>query len=207
MKNYIKTITILSLMLVFSAVSNAQPKGFSEVSSENGQQQFTVPTDVAYGAKGKYFYKYHVTGRIAFSNKFFGDPVPNMPKKGYAKSYAFAADEGSSKTFNIPVVAAYGAKGTYVYKTGVSGRVAFTNAFFGSDPKPNVKKGGYYKPFELVSNEGESFFVSGRADVAYGAKGKFIIKRNVTGWVKFDNAFFGSDPTPNIAKKGYVNRL
>ena len=56
---------------------------------EAGTCTFSQPTDVAYGAGSSYLYKTSVTGTITFDNATFGgDPMPNVPKAGYARRAA-----------------------------------------------------------------------------------------------------------------------
>lgn len=58
--------------------------------------------------------------------------------------------------------------------------------------------------FVKVAKENETVdFGSTVTDVAYGANGKFALKKGVSGKVTFNNANFG-DPIPNNAKAGYA---
>ncbi len=54
--------------------------------------------------------------------------------------------------------------------------------------------------------ENEAYFVSGVADVAYGADGLFVYKYNQSGWISFSNETFG-DPSPGVSKFGYVGSI
>ncbi|MFT5820739.1 MAG: hypothetical protein ACI8ZM_001986 [Crocinitomix sp.] len=213
MKNLFNIIALFAATLFINSAAHSQIQlqaqskleGYKEICNENGVEGFLVPTDVAYGINGKYKHKYRVTGQVKFNNQNFGDPTPGVAKKGYAKPYTFAVKEGGSKSFNVPVVAAYGANGSFFYKVGVFGKVNFNNHYFG-DPAPGVQKKGYYKPFKKVAKEGSAYKITGRADVAYGANGKYVIKRNVTGQIEFTNSTFG-DPAPGVVKAGYINQL
>lgn len=57
--------------------------------------------------------------------------------------------------------------------------------------------------FTVCATEGQTVEFNKPVDVAYGADGKFIIKKNVTGKVTFSPDFFGSDPAFGVVKSGY----
>ncbi len=104
---------------------------------------------------------------------------------------------------------AFGAKGGFVYKDGVTGTVIFTIAAFGGvDPNPNVVKAGYYRPsggppgYTKCADEGGTCAASRTVDVAFGAHGLFNYKCSVTGSVAANNATFG-DPIQGAAKAAY----
>lgn len=203
MKKYINISAIVIVATALLSFSVVQLRGYKKLANENETRTITIPSDLAYGANGKFNYKNRFTGTITFNNQTFGDAAPGVVKAGYAKPYEYACQEGGNLNFDIPIVAAYGADGRYAYKFGVFGRVNFNNATFG-DSYPGKVKAGYYKPFVIAGAEGESVYIRGTADVAYGANGKFVVKNNVSGNIKFDNATFG-DPTPGVKKIGYVN--
>ncbi len=67
--------------------------------------------------------------------------------------YIQVANENQSANFATPVDVAYGASGSYYYRSSVTGNVIFNNANFG-DPIAGVFKRGYFKPlypFEIKS--------------------------------------------------------
>ena len=196
--------SLVSMALVLTSFAWLVVSGYTAVAKEGETKTFDVPTDVAYGANRSFAKKYQVVGNVSFSNSTFGDPAPNIRKAGYARPYHYVAKEGGSYYFNTPVVVAYGARQRYTYKYGVFGRIAFNNQTFG-DPAPNTAKLGYYKPFEVACKEGQTIYINGTADVAYGAKGRFVVKHNVSGSITFNNQAFGTDPAPNVAKMGYIN--
>ena len=51
----------------------------------------------------------------------------------------------------------------------------------------------------LPGAEGSTFYVFGSTDVQYGANGKFVTKA-LSGRATCSNAFFGTDPVPNVVK-------
>lgn len=61
------------------------PAGYTWCANEGGSCTLNSPSDVAYGADGKFYYKYGVTGSIAINNNTFGDPAPGVAKAGYYK--------------------------------------------------------------------------------------------------------------------------
>jgi hypothetical protein len=65
--------------------SSGGPAGYTWCAYEHQSYTFTQKVDVAYGANGKFYYKYGVTGTIAFNNATFGDPIVGVFKSGYYK--------------------------------------------------------------------------------------------------------------------------
>lgn len=61
------------------------PAGYTWCANEGGSCTLSGLNDVAYGAQGKFYYKYGVTGTIAINNNTFGDPIPGVAKAGYYK--------------------------------------------------------------------------------------------------------------------------
>ncbi len=61
------------------------PAGYTWCANEGGSCTLNSPSDVAYGADGKFNYRYGVTGTIAINNNTFGDPIPGAAKAGYYK--------------------------------------------------------------------------------------------------------------------------
>ena len=198
--------------------SNVGPAGYTWCAGENGSYTFNQTVDVAYGANGAFAYKSGVTGTITFNNATFGDPISGVAKAGYYKEaaitgpagYTWCAGENGSYTFSQSVDLAYGANGTFAYKTGVAaGSITFNNATFG-DPIPGVAKAGFYKisayvgpaGYSWCANENASASFNQTVDVAYGANGAFAYKSGVSGTITFNNATFG-DPAFGVAKAGY----
>ncbi|HEY1122415.1 MAG TPA: hypothetical protein VGE67_12475 [Haloferula sp.] len=73
-------------------------------------------------------------------------PLDRGPETGLISGYLYCADSGSSYNFGTTVVdVAYGAEGSFYYKTGVTGSIAFNTATFG-DPAPGKAKKGYFRP-------------------------------------------------------------
>jgi hypothetical protein len=58
--------------------------------------------------------------------------------------YTWCANENARYTFNSLVDVAYGANGTFVFRSCVTGTITFNNATFG-DPITGVLKAGYYR--------------------------------------------------------------
>ncbi len=117
--------------------------------NEGGTCVLTGANDVSFGANGKFFYKFNVSGSVAMNNGTFGDPIPGVVKAGYYKpaspsSWTWCAVEGGTCTLSGNNDFAFGMNGKYNYKTSVVGAITFNNATFG-DPIPGVVKAGYYK--------------------------------------------------------------
>lgn len=56
------------------ASTSATPTGYVLVAREGQVRHFSVPTNIAYGANGKYIYLPAVTGDVTFDNITFGNP-------------------------------------------------------------------------------------------------------------------------------------
>lgn len=74
----------LTLPLDTGVTSNL-PVGYILSVGENFSAYFDTPVDVAYGAKGSFYYKSQVSGTIRFDNATFGDPIVGTYKHGYYK--------------------------------------------------------------------------------------------------------------------------
>jgi hypothetical protein len=66
-----------------SSIGYVTPVGFTWCARENTSYSFDRKVDVAYGANGKWVYKYNVSGTINFNNSTFGDPIPGVFKGGF----------------------------------------------------------------------------------------------------------------------------
>jgi hypothetical protein len=215
----------------------APPAPGTTLASEDGF--FTVPANtlVRYGA-GTQWVEKTVGGTVPCTNAFFGgDPAPNVAKTCVAgavpppppapappaPSGALAA-EGGSFTVSASTLVRYGAGTRWIEKM-VNGTVPCTNAYFGSDPAPNVAKACYAgaastppppppppappppapapAPAGALAPEGGSFTVQMATLVRYGADSRWI-EKTVTGTVPCTNASFGSDPAPNVVKACYA---
>jgi spore coat protein U-like protein len=129
---------------------------------EDQNCSFSGTKDVAYGANGRFRYKYGVTGGIGCNNNVFGDPAYNVVKACYIvdagtqgadihevapetpPGYSFCAREDQRCSFSGTRDVAYGANGKFKYKYGVTGGIDCHNNVFG-DPIYNVKKSCFIK--------------------------------------------------------------
>lgn len=175
-------------------------EGFNYVAKEGETYTFDTPVDLAYGANGKYNFKYSQSGEITFNNSTFGDSNPGIVKDGYARDFTFIGSENSSQFFDVPVIAAYGANGVYTYEY-LSGEISFSNSTFG-DPLPGVQKYGFVNYFTQITQENNVIYINGTVDVAYGLNGYYYFVYDASGTLKFDNTTFG-DPYPGYQKYGY----
>jgi alpha-L-rhamnosidase len=57
--------------------------------------------------------------------------------------------------------------------------------------------------YTQIAAEGESHTFDQTVDVAFGADGRFVFKRGVSGPVAFDRKYFGRDPAPGAKKFGF----
>lgn len=127
--------------------SGAPAGGWTKCADQNGTCPAAAGQPVMYGAFGA-FTTIKATGNTPCTDAQFGDPIPGESKACYTASggpvgYATSCSaEGGTCAFSGQQTVAYGARGTFVYKT-FSGGTGCTTAAFGTDPLPNVSKSCY----------------------------------------------------------------
>lgn len=83
---YLRNGTRQTLTIPLSGGVTANlPVGYIQSVGENNSAFFPTPVDVAYGARGFFYYKENVSGTIRFDNQTFGDPIVGTYKYGYFK--------------------------------------------------------------------------------------------------------------------------
>jgi hypothetical protein len=190
------------------------PTGFTHCSGEGGQCSFTGTRSVAYGA-GSYTFK-TVTSGTACTNDAFGiDPAANLLKSCYvaplggpAGYTTCAAENGTCSFTGYGRAIAYGANGTFSYRT-FSTSTPCTNSVFG-DPISGIAKTCYIAQagppagsWNQCAAEGGTCPAVNGQPVAYGAYGAFRYA-NVSGNVTCSNATFSGDPIPGESKACYT---
>jgi hypothetical protein len=191
------------------------PPGYSFCVREGQTCQVSGIADVAFGAGGKFHFKDGVSGSIACTDAVFGDPDLGVAKSCYTApdpnpgpGYSFCTKEGQTCRVSGLARVAFGADGKFYFKDGVSGSIACTDAAFG-DPDYGVVKSCYAAPdsgpagYSFCTPEGQTCYVSGVADVAFGAGGKFHVEDGVKGSIACTDAVFG-DPDYGVAKSCYT---
>jgi hypothetical protein len=191
------------------------PPGYSFCVREGQTCQVSGIADVAFGAGGKFHFKDGVSGSIACTDAMFGDPDLGVAKSCYTApdpnpgpGYSFCTKEGQTCRVSGLARVAFGADGKFYFKDGVSGSIACTDAVFG-DPDFGVVKSCYAAPdsgpagYSFCTPEGQTCYVSGVADVAFGAGGKFYFKDGVSGSIACTDAVFG-DPDYGVVKSCYT---
>ncbi len=84
-------------------------------------------------------------------------PIVAGAAPGLPPNYVYCCAENQSYNFNQLVDVAYGAGGSYYFKTGVTGTIDFSDATFGDDPDITSSKLGYWRPtlpFEVTRRAG-----------------------------------------------------
>ena len=71
-----------------AVLSASGPVGYTFAAAEGQTYTFDKPVDLAYGADGRFVYRYGVTGKVVFAGTTFGDPAPGAAKAGYARPAA-----------------------------------------------------------------------------------------------------------------------
>ncbi|QQM46596.1 alpha-L-rhamnosidase [Streptomyces liliifuscus] len=123
------------------------PGGWTKCADQNGTCPAAAGQPVMYGAFGA-FATVTATGDTPCTDATFGDPISGESKACYTATggpagYATACSaEAGTCAFGGQRTVAYGARGSFVYKsfTGGSG---CTTAAFGTDPLPGVSKSCY----------------------------------------------------------------
>ena len=184
----------------------AGPAGFTYAVSEGGTVNRSGVTDIAYGAKGKFNYKYAATGSVSCSNSTFGDPNKGVRKACFVKpvvgpsGFSFVTSEYNHFTISGIADVAYGDNGKFKYKYAMSGGVDCTNQVFGN-PDNGIRKACFVKPvvgpagYTFATSEYQYFNILGTSDVAYGADGIFVYRQRVSGRVDCTNEIFGNPET------------
>ncbi|HEY5583696.1 MAG TPA: RICIN domain-containing protein [Ruminiclostridium sp.] len=146
------------------------------------------------------------THSYTLSNPKAEDSVP--------AGYTYCADDNGTYALNGACDVAYGANGKFNYMYGKTGSITFNSTTFGGDPISGIAKKGYYKispgiptGYTYGANENGTYALNGTCDVAYGANGQFKFLYNKTNTITFNNATFGGDPIPGVAKKGYYKKV
>lgn len=123
------------------------PGGWTKCADQNGTCPAVAGQPVMYGAFGA-FTTLTATGDTPCTDATFGDPIPGESKNCYTATggpagYATAcADEDGTCAFGGQQTVAYGARGTFVYKS-FTGGTGCTTAAFGTDPLPGARKSCY----------------------------------------------------------------
>jgi hypothetical protein len=133
------------------------PSGYTFCAWEDERCRFGGTADVAYGANGTFAYRTGVRNGIDCNNGVFGDPLPGVRKACYIRpvhsgqpdytppsGYTFCAWEDERCRFSGTADVAYGANGTFAYRTGVRNGIDCNNGVFG-DPRPGVRKACYIR--------------------------------------------------------------
>jgi hypothetical protein len=121
------------------------------------------------------------------------------------QGYGFCSSENGTCVFNGAANVAYGANGSFIFRTFADGAPC-NNGVFGSDPAPGVAKACFLPGPQgnaPCSAENGTCPFSGTATVAYGASGNFISHSFTDGTV-CSNEAFGSDPAPGIGKACFL---
>jgi len=127
--------------------------------------------------------------------------------------YTFCAGEYQNCALSGTMDVAYGAQGSYVFRSGLAGTIGCGNGTFGADPAYGATKSCYVRPhggggpagFSYCAAEYGTCAASGVVDVAYGAAaGSYVYKTGVVGSFACTLATFGSDPAYGWNKACYT---
>jgi len=121
------------------------PLGYHACASEGQACLLVIPRDVAYGANGRYVYRYGIVGLVSCTNAFFGvDPAPYVHKGCFTISsppgFTYCTTEGGGTCTAQGKLMAYGADGRFDYRYLGPDSMGCSNSAFGSDPAPYIHK-------------------------------------------------------------------
>jgi hypothetical protein len=127
------------------SASNGPPGTWTQCASQNGSCAVTGAQPVAYGANGAYIFGTS-NGAIDCDVSTFGnEPIYGTEKQCYSRTgppvgYPIkCAEETKNCSFANEQTVAFGANGTYLYRT-FTGGTPCTVSVFGADPLANVPK-------------------------------------------------------------------
>ena len=200
------------------ATSSGGPSGYTRCGGEGQQCSFSGPRDVAYGANGRFSYRYGLASTVSCANAYFGDPISGIAKACYISAsstggpvgFAYCANENGTCSISSNQDVAYGANGSFAHRASLSSSVNCANSVFG-DPISGIAKkcysmtsnGGGPAGFGYCATEGGNCSFSGTKTVAYGANGKFFFWTGVSSSSGCSNSVFG-DPISGVAKKCFI---
>jgi hypothetical protein len=146
------------------------PTGYSYAVAEGATLSLAERSDVAFGANGKFNYKLGVIGNVPCTVAAFGDPAFGIGKSCFILAlvppagYSYAADEGAGLSLIQRSDVAYGAKGKFAFKYGLTGSVACSNTVFG-DPAAGIGKSCFTRPSPAVLTQTPTPTIGGVARV------------------------------------------
>jgi hypothetical protein len=191
------------------------PAGWTPCATENQAcGGLSNGRNVAYGTNGG-FSTMVAKNSTACTNAVFGDPFDRLGKSCYvapagapAGGWTSCAAEGVTCTAVPGQPLAYGAFGSFIYKTA-TGPTSCTNNGFGGDALAGEVKACYTKTGgpngfpTTCTTEGGTCGFTGSQTVAYGARGSYAF-RTFTGGAACTTAAFGSDPIDGVQKSCYL---
>jgi hypothetical protein len=141
-----------------------------------------------------------------------GSRLLELTRQPAIAGYTFCSSEYASCTLGGTTDVAFGAEGSYVFRSGLTGTIACDVATFGSDPAYGSRKGCYTRPhagggpasFTACASEGQTCSPDGDVDVAFGAVGSFRYRTGVVSSFACSNDTFGSDPAYGWTKGCYT---
>ncbi|MGW7257658.1 alpha-L-rhamnosidase-related protein [Streptomyces sp. NPDC054834] len=132
----------------YLAPAGAPAGGWTKCADQDGTCPAAAGQPVKYGAFGAFTTR-TATGDTPCTDATFGDPIFGESKACYTATggpvgyAANCSDEAGTCAFSGQQTVAYGARGTFVYKSFTGGTGCTTAAFGGTDPLPGVRKGCY----------------------------------------------------------------
>lgn len=149
-----------------AAVPAAGPVGYTFAAAEGKTVTFAEPVDLAYGADGRFVYRYNVTGPVTFANAAFGDPAPGKAKAGFARPAAggtgLAVTYYDNMDLTAPVVTRVDPTVDFNWGRGSPAAAVGADTFSGrwTGRVQAVETGAYL--FRTISDAGVRLWVDGK---------------------------------------------
>jgi hypothetical protein len=146
---------------------------YTQCATEGQSYTFSSPTNIAFGANGKYSFMYGITGTITFNTTTFGDPIFGVAKAGYFRPTSVTPSFGlANASFETPSVGAGGYQynptgGSWTF-SGKSG-IQSNGSGWGAPTAPN----GTQTAFLQVYNGGSNGSIS--QTVNFGSAGTYTL--------------------------------
>ncbi|GAB3927845.1 hypothetical protein GCM10029976_024640 [Kribbella albertanoniae] len=188
------------------------PAGYTRCAGEGERCTFTGGRVVAYGA-GAYLQKIAYDGADCKIGSMGRDPMVAVLKSCYLApaggppGYTACATEPNTCSVTGPAMVAYGANGSFRYRIQ-NGQVACTAAAWGGDPIFGVVKSCYVANaaappgWVQCAGDGGTCAISANQDVAYGARGAYVVRRTHLP-IACTADSFGIDPIASTGKSCY----
>lgn len=93
----------VTLVVKDPTTTTGLPEDFVLVANENQTINVTGAIDIAYGANGQFNFLFNQTSNVVCNNRTFGEPIPRVVKKCYARSSTLSLDKIDEEDGSISI--------------------------------------------------------------------------------------------------------